>query len=225
MLIRRPACAVLGIPCSHVRWQVPPITSRSPPPGSKARDRPPPAGRRRKRRRAERHDGHDRVAPRPPQAIAVEGHAVAAVAVRGQRHPRQRSAVVGRERVAHEGDQRMPGAVLRPRRDQPRDVHHPLVHHPAVRLPRGRGPERVQHRLVALDPLRQVVDPRSRAQVGPREAGQRGVAARRLGEEARLVECGRSRLVHPFMIPRRGRSCRPLPCASLHRSLYWVGPG
>ena len=51
-LIRGFALAIFGTACSHVRWQVPPITRRSPQPRSNARERPPPAGRSRKRRGA-----------------------------------------------------------------------------------------------------------------------------------------------------------------------------
>ena len=32
MLMRGLACTTLGMPCSQVRWQVPPITSKSPQP-------------------------------------------------------------------------------------------------------------------------------------------------------------------------------------------------
>src|SRR5262245_66070784 len=40
MLMRRSAWATLGTACSHVCWHVPPMTRRSPPPKSYARERP-----------------------------------------------------------------------------------------------------------------------------------------------------------------------------------------
>ncbi len=50
-LTRGPSeCASLGTECSQIRWQLPPMTKRSPRPSAKDRDRPPPRGRRRKRR-------------------------------------------------------------------------------------------------------------------------------------------------------------------------------
>ena len=50
MLMRGSARATLGTLCNQVRWQLPPMTSRSPHPGEKLTDRPPSAGWSRKRR-------------------------------------------------------------------------------------------------------------------------------------------------------------------------------
>ena len=76
--IRGPAYATFGMPWRHVRWQVPPITSRSPRPSGSARDSPP----------------------------AVKRDAVAAIAIQRGRHV-DKVFIARRQRDAHALDQRM----------------------------------------------------------------------------------------------------------------------
>ena len=118
-LIRGPVtCAVFGTACSQVRWQLPPMTSRSPCPISYRRDgAAAPRPQRQGPRRAQRQDRHHGVLARAPSGrITVPGHAVPPVPVQAQ--PR------GPERLAQFG---------------------PVVR--GQRLPRG-GQRRVRQRLV-----------------------------------------------------------------------------
>ena len=219
--MRRPAWATFGRACSQVCRQVPPMTIRSPAPRSSARS---PAARGRQQEappRAERDDGHDRVAARRSQPVAVEGGAVLAAAVRGERHPRERASVPRGERGLHRRQQRVPGPVVRPGGHESRHVDDAVVHSAALGLPAGGGPEHLEHGLVPLDPLRQVVDPGARAQIGAPQTSQGRVARRRLAEEARLIEHGgsgrRGHLLHG--LTRRKPPRRPsLPAAAPRES-------
>ena len=58
---------VLGTLCCHVRWHVPPITSRSPGPGCNPTDGPPPVGRSR----------NGRTAPSDTSATVADGSSLA----------------------------------------------------------------------------------------------------------------------------------------------------
>ena len=72
--MRGPTARVLGTLCCQVRWQVPPITSRSPGPGVKPTEAPPPVGRSRNGRTAPNDtsattaDGSSRATRSPCQA-------------------------------------------------------------------------------------------------------------------------------------------------------------
>ena len=159
-LIRGFALAILGTACSHVRWQVPPMTRRSPQPRSNAREVPPPAGRSRKRRGAPSETMATTVCRRlPADAVAVKRHAVAPVPVGGERDLAQGSAITGGERLGHLQHGGMPGPVVRQRGHEARDVDHALVHLAPLGAPPRRGPQGLEERLVSLHPGRQMFDP------------------------------------------------------------------
>ena len=78
----RPGAAVFGTLCSHVRWLVPPITSRSPPCSTNGCEAPPPFGRMRSTRRSPSETiANDGIDDLVRDAVAVPGDAVATVAV------------------------------------------------------------------------------------------------------------------------------------------------
>ena len=107
---RGPADATLGTPCSHSRWQAPPITSTSPDPGARSWDRAPrtPNGRTRNGlARAEGEDHHDGVVELAQLAIAVERHAVATVAVVVERERAEGHSVAVDEIGSHLGQHRV----------------------------------------------------------------------------------------------------------------------
>jgi len=89
----------------------------------------------------EPHDGDDGVIARDPEPVAVEGHAVTAISVGGERHLRERASVASRERGGKVRDQRMPRTILREARHEAGHVDDPVIHAPAMRFPTRGRPE------------------------------------------------------------------------------------
>ena len=107
---------VFGTQWSQVRWQEPPMTTRSPCPAGTRIEEPPPRGAEHEvPRRTHRHDGDHRVeVPRATDAVAVPRDGVPAVAVEAQPGGAERLAelvgVVSRQGVACLGRERRGGA-------------------------------------------------------------------------------------------------------------------
>ena len=129
--MRGPAWATLGTACSQVRWQEPPITTRSPWPIST--DDRLAAAARAQGEPARVADGDDRdhgvLAPAAADGVAVPGDAVAPVAVvaaaGGHERLAELGAVVLRERVAGLGRGPGGGAARRRRRCAPAGARRP----------------------------------------------------------------------------------------------------
>jgi hypothetical protein len=80
----------------------------------------------------------------------------------------------------------MAGTVVGQARHEAGHVHDAFVHAPSVSLPARGRPQDVEHGFVSPDPFRQVIDPRSAAQISPRETGERWIEGGLLGEEGAL---------------------------------------
>ena len=151
-LMRGPADAHLGTQCCHVRWHVPPSTSRSPLAGVSRSDRPPPFGRSRNRRGAPSDTMATTVcAPPPTDAVAVPGHAVAPVAVEVGGHGRAGRCRSGGTAPRPSSGTGSGGVVPRPGR-QPRLDDHPVVHRALVRRPRCVSARSREQRVGAATP-------------------------------------------------------------------------
>ena len=165
-LIRGPtAWDVFGTACSQVRWQLPPMTSRSPWPTSNRSEPPrPPAPtpaasipphpsrpQQQRPRRAQRHDrDHGVLMLAAPDGVAVPGDAVPAIPVQAQSSRAERLAelrsVVRVQRLPGGGEHRVgQRLVLTVEAEQPGNRHHLVVHVPFLRPPRNpldQSPER-----------------------------------------------------------------------------------
>ncbi len=162
--------AVFGIAWSQVRWQEPPMTTRSPcPSGSRSRGGAAVARPQHQRpRAAHREDRHHGVlARRPADAVAVPGDAVAPVAVEAQPGGDEALAELGLVVVAqrladgheHRVRERLVGVVeLR----EARHVDDVVVHLPPFRPPRHLVVEHVEQRVPAGQPRRAAGPPRRR---------------------------------------------------------------
>ena len=169
--IRGPAWATFGTACSQVRWQEPPMTTRSPWPISTEIDSPPPRGRRASRRGSPTETMRDHRVLALPAAdrVAVPGDAVAAVAVVAAAGGHERLAetgeVVGGERLAGLVEQRVGERVA----DavgvhEPRHVDDPVVHLPPLGPPRHVADQRREHVVGRRQPVAAYVDPRAAGQ-------------------------------------------------------------
>ena len=168
----------MGTACSQVRWQLPPITSRSPWPRS-CRSAVAAAARAQQQRagRAERDDrDHGVLGAAAPDRVAVPRDAVPAVPVQAQPGGQERLAELGGVVLA----ERLPGLVqhgigkrrpLGVEADQPGDVDHLVIHPPLLRAPRDRAGQPAEQRVGAADPAGPDVDPRPPAQRGPPHRG------------------------------------------------------
>ena len=92
MLMRGPSTRErLGTECSHVRWQLPPITKRSPLPTSKWREGPPPRGRKRKLRGAPNETIATNVSTVLPRPMVSPCHATLSLPSRYRQSPTVRN--------------------------------------------------------------------------------------------------------------------------------------
>ena len=215
--IRGPAWATFGTACSQVRWQEPPMTTRSPWPISNESDSPPPRGRSASRRGSPKETIATIVScgAASPEPVTVPGDAVAPVAVvaatRGQERLAELGAVVLRQGVARLHQQRMgewlPLAVGV---DEPGHVDHPVVHLPPLGPPRDVGDQPLQHLVGTRHEVAAYVDP--------------GAAAQRLtlGVRQRAQPRGRRLEERPLEVHASDGSTRSNRCSTIPG---WVRPG
>ena len=190
MAMRGPAFATFGTPWSHVRWQVPPMTTRSPWPSLKRIDSTTPFGAEAELPRlANRHGGNERRREVSRHLIAVPGDGVVAVAIKGDADPWQVDVVAVSDRVCHLGDDGQTRVTSRRRQlaGQPWHVDHPVVHRPASLLPIDLGDEGVEQRLVAAQPAGLVIDPGAAGQGEATNLGEASVEARLTSPEQRRL--------------------------------------
>ena len=205
-----PARFTLGTPCSKPRWHAPPITSRSPPAGATSSERPPPLGRTRNGRRAPRVTmAMMRVVELAQLAIGVERDAVGAVAVVVEPERAGHLAVLGPERGADLGEERVRrrGAGGEPAR-QARVVEHTVVH-AATSLPPLDRVERAG-RAASSVPRTQCAArrPTTPASSSIRSRGGVGIDRERAGAEERALVHGHVLQAYPnslFAMPGSGR--------------------
>lgn len=181
MLMRGPAAlALFGTQCSQVRWQEPPITTRSPWPSGRLHGLAAAHGPQQQvTGRSHRQDGdHGVLAGAPADAVAVPGDAVPAVAVVAQPGRGERLAqllrVVGAQRVAGLGEdgvgERGAGAVVR---EQPGHGDDLVVHLAPLGPPGHFGGQMVEERVGAVQPAGEQVDPGAAAEFGAAHAVER----------------------------------------------------
>ena len=234
-LIRGPtAWDVFGTACSQVRWQLPPMTSRSPWPTSNRSEPPRPPGPRRatasrpqqqRPRRAQRHDRDDGVLMlAAPDGVAVPGDAVPAIPVQAQSSRAERLAelrsVVRVQRLPGGGEHRVgQRLVLTVEAEQPGNRHHLVVHVPFLRPPRNPLDQSPERRSRTRQPPGAHVDPGAVRQWRPPdrrpERAERGlvtqVKQRFLHRDAHAASLTRIQTHIRSRLPRDPPSRRPRP--------------
>jgi hypothetical protein len=119
----------------------------------------------------------------------VEGDAVVAVAIEGERDAVEGLAVARRQGGGDLAEQRVTGAVVGQRGNHAWRVDHALVHPPTVGPPARPALERVEQRVLAADPSRHQLDPGAageRPPTGPGKGAIEGGAA--AAEEPKLAD-------------------------------------